>query len=108
MQQLGGPLVVLAWTAPDRPDKVMLSLHEFGPGTYAEKFEPTLVQETTVNGRRALWTEGAHLFVFKSGDVGPRELVHGHTLIWQLGDVTYRLETDAELDEANRIAESVR
>ena len=108
VQQLGGPLVVLVWTAPDQPDKVTLSLHEFGQGTYAEKFEPTVVQETTVNGPRALWTEGAHLFVFKSGDVGLRELVHGHTLIWQQGDVTYRLETDAELDEAVRIAESVR
>lgn len=107
VQHFGGPLVVLAWTAAGQPERVILSLHEFGPGTYAEKFEPQVVQETTVNGVSALWTEGAHLFALQSGEMGPRELVHGHTLIWQRGDVTYRLETDADLAEAVRVAASV-
>ena len=108
LQQLGGPVVVLVWTAPGQPDIVRLSLHEFGPDTHAEKFEPKVVQETTVNGARAAWTEGPHLLVFRSGDAGLRELVHGHTLIWQQGSITYRLETDQNLQEAIRIAQSVR
>jgi hypothetical protein len=108
LQQLGGPMVVLAWTAPGQPDKVLLSLHEFGPATYAEKMPPRVVQETTVNGVRAIWTEGPHLLVFRSGDLGPRELVRGHTLIWEQGGVTYRLETDQDLAEAIRSAASLR
>lgn len=108
VQQFGGPLVVLAWTAAGQPDRVILSLHEFGPGTYADKFQPKVVQETTVGGGRALWTEGAHLLVLQSGEMETRELVRAHTLIWQRDGVTYRLETGAGLDEAVRIAESVR
>jgi hypothetical protein len=107
-QELGGPMIVLIWTAPGQPAQVRLNLEEFGPGTFAEKLAPTVVQETTVNGARALWTEGPHLFVFGSGDIGPRELVRGHTLIWQQGDITYRLETDQGLPEAIRIAQSLR
>jgi hypothetical protein len=34
--------------------------------------------------------------------------VNGNTLIWEDGGTTYRLETDAPLDEALRIAESLR
>jgi hypothetical protein len=108
LQDLGGPLVVLVWTVPGQPGSVRLSLHEFGAGTYADKLAPAVVQETTVNGVRAAWTEGPHLLVFRSGDAGPRELVHGHTLIWEQGGITYRLETDQDLAEAVRIAESVR
>jgi len=108
LQDLGGPMVVLVWTAAGQPDQVRLSLHEFGPGTYAEKLQPTVVQKATVNGARAVWTEGAHLFEFKSGATGLRELVHGHTLIWQQGSITYRLETDQNLQQAIEIAQSLR
>jgi hypothetical protein len=35
-------------------------------------------------------------------------LVDGHVLIWADGDITYRLETNLLLEEAIRIAESLR
>jgi hypothetical protein len=108
LQKLGGPLIVLVWTAPGQPDRVILSLHEFGPDTFAEKYAPTVIQQTAVNGTPAVWTEGEHLLLFKSGDAGPRQLVRGHTLIWQRDGITYRLETDRAPEEATRIAESVR
>ena len=35
-------------------------------------------------------------------------LVEGHALVWEEGDITYRLETSLSLDEAVKIAESLR
>ncbi|MGE5603200.1 MAG: hypothetical protein ACM30E_09120 [Nitrososphaerales archaeon] len=108
LQKMGGAFVVLVWTEPGHPNVVRLSLHEFAAGTYADKIAPTVVKETSVNGAPAVWTEGPHLFVLRSGDIDVRELVHGHTLIWEQGGMTYRLETGEDLSEAIRIAESVR
>jgi len=34
-------------------------------------------------------------------------LVNGHVLIWENGEVTYRLETDLSMEEAVKIAESL-
>jgi hypothetical protein len=36
-----------------------------------------------------------------------RLVTQGHTLIWTQGELTFRLETDAEMAEAVRMAESV-
>lgn len=33
---------------------------------------------------------------------------NGHVLIWTIGDVTYRLESELSIEEAVKIAESVR
>jgi hypothetical protein len=105
---LGGPVVVLVWLDPNRPDRVRLSLHELGPGTFGEKVQPQVIQETTVHGERALWTEGPYMIQLKNGDYDVRRLVMGHVLIWTVGEVTLRLETDLSLEEAVRIAESLR
>jgi hypothetical protein len=35
-------------------------------------------------------------------------LIEGHVLIWTEGEITYRLETDMPLEEAVRVAESLR
>jgi hypothetical protein len=110
LQNPGGPMLVLVWLEPGQPDQVRLSLHQFGPGTFAQKFEPELVEETTVNGQRALWTEGPYLLqILRNGrvDLDLTRLVSGHVLIWVEGDITYRLETDLPLEEAVRIAESL-
>lgn len=108
LQSLGGPVVVLVWLDPNRPDRVRLSLHELGPGTFGEKVQPQVIQETTVHGERALWTEGPYMIQLKNGDYDVRRLVMGHVLIWTVGEVTLRLETDLSLEEAVRIAESLR
>lgn len=111
LQDLGGPVVVLVWLEPGRPEAVRLSLHMLGPGTAGQKFEPPVVQETTVNGRPAVWTEGPYLLQFQRGrrvDFDTRRLVEGHVLLWVEGEITYRLETDLPLAAAVRIAESLR
>ena len=70
------------------------------------------MEETTVDGERALWVRGPHLLQFreKNGNVDydTRRLVNGNVLIWQEDTLTYRLETDLPLEEAVRVAESLR
>jgi hypothetical protein len=69
-----------------------------------------VVEETTVNGRPALWTEGPYLLQFRRDGHTVTEvqrLVEGHVLIWAEGEITYRLESDLPLEEAVRIAESL-
>jgi hypothetical protein len=109
-QELGGPVVVLVWLAPNNPEKVRLSLHQLGPGTFAQKGQPRLIQETTVKGQPALWTEGPYVLQFLKNNqpiFDLRQLVKGHVLIWVEGEITYRLETDLPLEEAIKIAESL-
>jgi len=45
--------------------------------------------------------------VLRGGSVDVTRLVTGHVLVWAEGGVTYRLESDLDLEEAMRIAESL-
>jgi len=56
-QQMGGPVVVLVWMDRERPEQVRLALHQLGPGTFGDKVQPPVVEETTVGGSLAAWTE---------------------------------------------------
>ena len=76
----------------------------------AEKMQPPVVQETAVNGQRAVWTEGPYLLQFLRGSqkvYDAQRLIKGHTLVWTQGNITYRLEIDLSMSEAVRIAESL-
>jgi hypothetical protein len=108
LQHPGGPMVVLVWSDPQDPKRVLLSLNELGPGARVWKLEPKALQETRVHGSRAIWTDGPYMLETRRGDVESRRLVEGHALIWTDGEITYRLETDLPLDEAVKIAESLR
>lgn len=111
LQDMNGPMVVLVWLDPAQPQGVSLSLHQFGPGTFAAKGNPTTVQETQVNGQPAIWAKGPYLLQIRRGgqiDYDLRRLVEGHVLIWVEGELTYRLESDLTLAEAVRVAESLR
>lgn len=111
LQDMNGPVVVLVWLEPDQPAQVRFSLHELGPDTFAQKGEPRLIQETTVQGQRAAWTEGPYLLQFRRGnrvDYDLGRLVEGHVLVWAEGKITYRLENSLSLTEAVKIAESLR
>ena len=109
LQDQSGEVLILVWIDPDNPDQVLLSLHEFGQGTFAaEKWEPRVIENTLVNGRPALWASGPYLMVLRNGDLEMRRLIQGQVLIWVVDDITYRLETDLEMEEAVRIAESLR
>lgn len=108
VQEAEGTVTILVWEDPRQPGRVTLSLHFIPEGSWAiKKFEPAVVQETEVNGRRAVWTEGPYPLILHNGNVEFTRLVDGHALIWADGEVTYRLETELGMGEAIRIAESL-
>ena len=72
-----------------------------------KKVEPQVIEETKVDGNRAIWTTGPYPLIFPNGDIQFERLVSGHVLIWSGLDVTYRLETNLNMDETVRIAESL-
>jgi hypothetical protein len=107
--QENAKLLILVWFDPVQPGKVKMSLHELGPDTFVMKtINREGVQETTVNGQYALWTSGPYLVGMRGNRFDSIRLVDGHTLIWMVGAITYRLETSLGLDEAIRIGESLR
>ena len=108
VQQADGVMTILVWVDPQQPGHVTMSLHFISAGHWAiNKFGPVVIQETKVNGQRALWAEGPYPLVLRNGDVEVTRLIEGHVLIWSEGDITYRLETDQSLEEAIKIAESL-
>jgi hypothetical protein len=108
VQEAEGKRTVLVWIDPQKPDKVSMSLHLIPPGSWAiDKFEPAQVQETTVNGQRAIWAVGPYPLRLRNSDIQYMRLIEGRVLIWKDGNITYRLETDLSLDEAVKIAESL-
>lgn len=77
----------------------------------------TLIQETQVNGVRALWFSGApHLLMQLDADGQPiystERTVDANTLVWETGadvqGIIYRLETKLPLVEAEKFAESLK
>lgn len=68
----------------------------------------TLVE---VNGEDAVWIEGEPHVVFYENEEGGADLpgrLARNTLVWSRGPVTLRLEGELSLDDAERIARSVR
>jgi hypothetical protein len=101
-------MTILIWIDPEQPTQVLMSLHLIPPTSWAvEKMNPALIEETTVNGQRAIWAEGPYPIRFSNGNLDYIRLIDGHVLIWTDGQVTYRLETELELDEAIKVAESL-
>jgi hypothetical protein len=108
VQDADGNMTILIWIDPDQPGQVLMGLHIIPPGSWAvDKMQPALVQETTVNGQRAVWAVGPYPIRFSNGDFEFLRLVEGHVLIWTDGEITYRLETNLELEEAIKVAESL-
>lgn len=109
VQDADGAMTILVWIDPQQPDTVLMSLHFLPAGSWAiKKVEPTRIQDTTVNGRRAIWAIGPYPIRYSNGDIDFIRLIEGHVLIWADGDMTYRLETDLSLEEAIKIAESLK
>ena len=109
LQDAGGWMLILVWIEPEQPDQVQMSLHIIEEGSWTiKKFQPTIIEETTVHGLRAIWTEGGYPLILRNGNVEFTRLIDGNVLIWEENKITYRLETDLELGEAIRIAESLQ
>jgi hypothetical protein len=108
IQNMDGNVVILIWLDPQDPKNVLMSLHFIPDGSWAiKKMETTGIEETTVNGNRAIWTTGPYPLIMSNGDIQYERLITGHVLIWANLDVTYRLETDLSIEEAVKIAESL-
>ncbi|MBI3160013.1 MAG: hypothetical protein HYZ26_10485 [Chloroflexi bacterium] len=108
LQDIGtGPFVILVWPSVEDAQRVGFVLYILGPGTEISKGPLEAVQHTLVGGEAAIWTEGLYL-VDVQGFHQPVRLVEGGALIWTLGDLTLRLEGAGSLEEAVRIAESIR
>lgn len=108
VQDADGPMTILVWIDHDEPDQVKMSLHFIPEGSWAiEKMGPAVVEETSVNQRRAVWAVGPYPVRLYNGDLQFKRMIEGHVLIWEADGITYRLETAAPLEEAIRIAESL-
>lgn len=108
VQDADGDMAILVWLDPQQPEQVLMSLHFIPAGSWAiDKVKPSVIQETRVNGERALWTVGPYPLRLRNSDIQYTRLISGHVLIWEKGTVTYRLETDLPLEEAIKIAESL-
>lgn len=108
VQDADGDMTILVWTDPQQPEEVSMSLHFLPPGSWAiKKMDPTVIEETTIGGQRALWTIGPYPIRYSNGEIDFVRLIEGHVLIWFDGEITYRLETDLSLEEALKIAESL-
>ncbi len=108
-QEAEGTMIVLVWMDPQHPDQVLLSLHHIPSGSWAiQKVEPVIIERTEVNGNPAIWATGPYAMKAYNGNIEFIRLIEGQVLIWNEGDVTYRLETAASLDESLQIADSLR
>lgn len=107
-EDFGGPAIILVWLETDDPEKTRLSLMQLGGDALIEKFSPQVISETQVNNQPALWTEGSHSLRYRSAAQLVEMVVEGNVLIWQEGEITYRLEGDLTMEEAVRVAESLR
>ena len=108
LQDLGGEAVLLVWMNPGDPNKIRLTLLQMGSGTFGEKYSLPVIEETSVNGQIAVWTEGSHyLQLGRNRFANIPLVVEGNVLIWAQDETTFRLETALPIDEAVRIAESI-
>ncbi|MDQ3005280.1 MAG: DUF4367 domain-containing protein [Chloroflexota bacterium] len=109
VQDTGGAMTILVWLDPRQPEQVLMSLHLVPLGSWAiEKAEPKVIEETTVNGQRAIWATGPYPLRLRNGDLDFTRIIDGQVLIWADGNLTYRLETVLPLEEAIKIAESLQ
>jgi hypothetical protein len=108
VQEQDTPVLFLVWMDPHDPERARLSLHAFGPDSYAlEKQNPQVLQHVTVNGLPAVWAQGPYVLRVRGEGVDFRTLVSERMLIWEEDGVTYRLESDLTAEEAVQVAESL-
>ena len=82
-------------------------------GGFAKKIpsDRTIVRSVVVNGRSGYWIEGEpHSFFYDlpGGTIPERPRLAGNVLLWEQGGITYRIEGPRTLEEALRLAGSLR
>lgn len=111
IQNLGGPAILLVWFKPGQEDTIRLSILLLSPGAFATKGLPAGVEYTTVGDQEALWLQGEHQLILEVGNDNYSDIkffVRGNVLIWERDGITIRLEGEFPLEEARKIAESMR
>lgn len=106
-QRVDGDVIIMVWLPHD--NRPALSLFQFAPtsDTYIKPL--SMIQNVRVNGQPALWTDQfPHRLEYDNGTQRAALLVEGSVLIWQENEITYRIESGLSLEEAVRIAESLR
>lgn len=108
LQDADGVMTILVWLDPADSDRVLMSLHFIPEGSWGyEKSEPRTIEETDVNGQRAIWAVGPYPLRLVDDNLDFTRLIDGNVLIWAEGELTYRLETNQTLEEAIKTAESL-
>lgn len=103
------PVFILVWREPQQPEEVRLALYEIAWPYYGLKSASLeAITQTRVNGAEAFWVRGPHRLQLAGGEVEEWLFVAGNVLIWTEGEITYRLEGAATVEEAVRIAESLQ
>jgi hypothetical protein len=106
-----GQQLILIFGDPNAP---RFTLYESTLVMYQKGINPgTFLAETEVKGARAVWLSGAeHVVVLldASGErrIDTERVVNANTLAWEIGDVTYRIETTLSRDQAVQLAESLQ
>ncbi|HYF12560.1 MAG TPA: hypothetical protein VEC09_09675 [Actinomycetota bacterium] len=109
----GGGTAILAWRADARWPRLHgtpwgLLLVEVADGDdeilvkRVSAFDDT--DEIVLDGGRAFWIHAPHELLVVTDHGDERFLIEGNVLIWERGDVTYRLETSLPLAEALAVA----
>ena len=98
-------IVSMVWDGNN--DQPALVLQLFGSQTLFNKLQPLAIDPAQVNGEHAIWTTGPYLATLARGEIVERVLIKNHALIWQVDNITYRLESALSLADAQRIAESL-
>lgn len=108
LPDIGGQAVVMVWYEPGNADELRFALYEIGAGVALGKSAPSSVEETRVNGNKAIWITTAHDLFDLTRSGGMMRRVNSNVLVWEDSDLTYRLETWLDKEEAVRIAESLQ
>jgi hypothetical protein len=121
---VGGAAVTLVYRPrpglpglPGRPGIALLLTEFRGQSTpFMDKMRlrTSRTLSTSVSGHTAFWLEDPHVIIVRYGSPHaritpqPRRLVKGHVLLWEDGPVSLRLESELPLEQARRIARSLR
>lgn len=105
--------VIMVWLVPDRPDDVRMVLTQGMRDSTSGVDVTRGAIRVSVNGMPATWVQAPQsvYIVDRSGKqmLADRTYVSGsYSLIWQEGNIYYRLETTLNVEEAIRIAESLK
>lgn len=103
--------LTMVYVVDDQPVLNTQFLGDLNPAIVKQVEAETEVEAATVNGRPAIWVgSGPHavLFVDANGAFAEdRGWLAGPTLLWEVGEVTMRLEGITDRDRAIAIAESI-